>query len=88
MTRGARRTGCRPQRACPHHPRRQAHEPHSSWSRRIARDVVVAAGIRADQSVDAVVTSYTVFMMVLVIIALRLVNPTQLVTRVREEPTG
>lgn len=50
-------------------------------------DAVFAAGIRANQSVDAMATIYTVSMMVLLIIALRFVNPTQLVTRVREEPT-
>jgi putative spermidine/putrescine transport system permease protein len=47
-------------------------------------DAVFAAGIRANQSVDAMATIYTVSMMVLLIIALRFVNPTQLVTRVKE----
>ena len=51
-------------------------------------DAVFAAGIRANQSVDAMATIYTASMMVLLIIALRFVNPTQLVTRVREEPTA
>lgn len=46
---------------------------------------VFAAGIRAQQSVDAMAVIYTGFMMVLLIIALRFVNPTQLVTRVKEE---
>jgi len=50
-------------------------------------DAVFSAGIRANQSVDAMATIYTVSMMVLLVIALRFVNPTQLVTRVREEPT-
>jgi len=46
---------------------------------------VFAAGIRANQSVDAMATIYTGSMLILLIIALRFVNPTQLVTRVREE---
>lgn len=50
-------------------------------------DAVFAAGIRANQSVDAMAAIYTFSMMVLLVIALRYVNPTQLVTRVREEPT-
>ena len=46
---------------------------------------VFAAGIRANQSVDAMATIYTASMLVLLVIALRFVNPTQLVTRVKEE---
>lgn len=46
---------------------------------------VFAAGIRANQSVDAMAAIYTGSMLVLLLIALRFVNPTQLVTRVREE---
>jgi len=49
-------------------------------------DAVFSAGIRANQSVDAMASIYTFSMMVLLVIALRFVNPTQLVTRVREEP--
>lgn len=45
-----------------------------------------AAGIRAQQSVDAMAVLYTLSMLVLLAIALRYVNPTQLVTRIREEP--
>jgi putative spermidine/putrescine transport system permease protein len=45
-----------------------------------------AAGIRAQQSVDAMAVIYTSMMLVLLVIALRMVNPTQLVARVREEP--
>ena len=48
---------------------------------------VFAAGIRANQSVDAMATIYTGSMLVLLVIALRFVNPTQLVTRVKEETT-
>ncbi|MDZ5441666.1 ABC transporter permease subunit [Micromonospora sp. 4G57] len=45
-----------------------------------------AAGIRAQQSVDAMAVIYTSMMLVLLVIALRYVNPTQLVARVKEEP--
>ncbi|MDQ1292498.1 MAG: putative spermidine/putrescine transport system permease protein [Actinomycetota bacterium] len=44
-----------------------------------------AAGIRAQQSVDAMAVIYTSMMLVLLVIALRFVNPTQLVARVKEE---
>jgi len=43
-----------------------------------------AAGIRAPQAVDAMAVIYTLSMLVLLVIALRFVNPTQLVTRVGE----
>jgi putative spermidine/putrescine transport system permease protein len=46
---------------------------------------VFAAGIRANQSVDAMAAIYTGSMLVLLVVALRFVNPTQLVTRIREE---
>jgi putative spermidine/putrescine transport system permease protein len=45
-----------------------------------------AAGIRAQQSVDAMAIIYTSMMLVLLVTALRYVNPTQLVARVKEEP--
>jgi putative spermidine/putrescine transport system permease protein len=45
-----------------------------------------AAGIRAQQSVDAMAVIYTSMMLVLLVLALRFVNPTQLVARVKEEP--
>lgn len=45
-----------------------------------------AAGIRAQQSVDAMAVIYTSMMLVLLVVALRFVNPTQLVARVKEEP--
>ncbi|GII20959.1 ABC transporter permease [Planosporangium mesophilum] len=44
-----------------------------------------AAGIRAPQAVDAMAVIYTLSMLVLLVIALRFVNPTQLVTRVGEQ---
>ncbi len=43
-----------------------------------------AAGIRAQAETDAMAVLYTAMMMVLLVIALRFVNPTQLVTRVAE----
>jgi putative spermidine/putrescine transport system permease protein len=45
-------------------------------------DAVFGAGIRAPQEVDAMALIYTSSMLVLLVIALRFVNPTQLVTRV------
>ncbi|HTF54380.1 MAG TPA: ABC transporter permease subunit [Pseudonocardia sp.] len=45
-----------------------------------------AAGIRAQQSVDAMAVIYTSTMLVLLVIALRFVNPTQLVARAKETP--
>jgi putative spermidine/putrescine transport system permease protein len=44
-----------------------------------------AAGIRAQQEVDAMAVLYTAMMMVLLVTALRFVNPTQLVTRVADK---
>ncbi|MGN6751856.1 MAG: ABC transporter permease [Intrasporangium sp.] len=44
-----------------------------------------AAGIRAQQSVDAMAVIYMLIMAVLLITALRFVNPTQLVAQVKEE---
>jgi putative spermidine/putrescine transport system permease protein len=49
-------------------------------------DQMSAAGIRAQQSVDAMAVIYTSTMLVLLVIALRYVNPTQLVARVKEAP--
>ncbi|MFD5703650.1 ABC transporter permease [Streptomyces lasiicapitis] len=48
---------------------------------------VFSAGIRTQQSIDAMAVMYTLSMLVLLVIALRFVNPTQLVTRVKEEHT-
>jgi putative spermidine/putrescine transport system permease protein len=45
-----------------------------------------AAGIRAQQSVDAMAVIYTSMMIVLLVIALRFVNPTQLVTQIKDDP--
>lgn len=44
-----------------------------------------AAGIRAQQSVDAMAVIYMLIMAVLLVTALRFVNPTQLVAQVKEE---
>ncbi len=49
---------------------------------------VFSAGIQPQQAVDAMAVIYTASMLVLVVLALRFVNPTQLVSRVREEPAG
>ncbi|MFC0115975.1 ABC transporter permease [Kibdelosporangium aridum] len=46
------------------------------------------AGIRADQTVDAIAVVYMLSTVLLLLIALRFVNPTQLVTRVKEAPRG
>jgi putative spermidine/putrescine transport system permease protein len=42
-----------------------------------------AAGVRAGQSIDAMAVTYMVMTMIWLLIALRFVNPTQLVTRVK-----
>ena len=47
---------------------------------------VFAAGVRATQSIDAMAVIYMVTTLVWLLIALRFVNPTQLVTRVKEQP--
>jgi putative spermidine/putrescine transport system permease protein len=46
------------------------------------------AGIRAPQASDAMAVLYMLTMLVLLVIALRFVNPTQLVTRVADERRG
>lgn len=46
---------------------------------------MTGAGIRAQQSVDAMAVIYMVMMMVLLVVALRFVNPTQLVSQVKED---
>lgn len=47
---------------------------------------VFAAGVRATQSVDAMAVIYMVTTLIWLLIALRFVNPTQLVARVKEQP--
>jgi putative spermidine/putrescine transport system permease protein len=47
---------------------------------------VFAAGVRAPQSVDAMAMVYMVVTLAWLLIALRFVNPTQLVSRVKEHP--
>ncbi|MFE4959509.1 ABC transporter permease [Streptomyces sp. NPDC056653] len=44
-----------------------------------------ASGIRAQQAVDSMAVIYMAMMLVLLVVALRFVNPTQLVARVKEE---
>jgi putative spermidine/putrescine transport system permease protein len=46
---------------------------------------ISGAGIRTPQSIDAMAVLYMLTMLVLLVIALRFVNPTQLVTRVGEQ---
>jgi len=48
---------------------------------------MTAAGIRAQQQVDAMAVMYMLSMLIILVIALRFVNPTQLVARVRDEAT-
>ncbi|MES2585046.1 MAG: ABC transporter permease subunit [Pseudomonadota bacterium] len=48
---------------------------------------VFAAGVRAGQSVDAMAMIYMAITVLWLLIALRFVNPTQLVSRVKEHPT-
>ena len=49
---------------------------------------VFAAGVRAPQSVDAMAIIYMALTLVWLLIALRFVNPTQLVSRVKEQTTA
>ena len=49
---------------------------------------VFAAGVRAPQSVDAMAMVYMVVTLIWLLIALQFVNPTQLVSRVKEQPQG
>ena len=49
---------------------------------------VFAAGVRAVQSIDAMAVIYTVTTLVWLIIALRFVNPTQIVARARKSPAA
>jgi putative spermidine/putrescine transport system permease protein len=47
---------------------------------------VFAAGVRAVQSIDAMAVIYMVTTLVWLVIALRFVNPTQIVTRAKQQP--
>jgi putative spermidine/putrescine transport system permease protein len=49
---------------------------------------VFAAGVRAPQSVDAMAMVYMIVTLIWLLIALQFVNPTQLVSRVKEQPRG
>ena len=49
---------------------------------------VFAAGVRAPQSVDAMAMVYMLLTLTFLLMALHFVNPTQLVSRVREQPQG
>ncbi|WP_413736002.1 ABC transporter permease [Sodalis sp. RH21] len=48
---------------------------------------VFAAGVRAGQSIDAMAVIYMVSSLIWLIVALRFVNPTQIVARARKSPT-
>jgi putative spermidine/putrescine transport system permease protein len=56
--------------------------PTSSTLVVVLYSAVFGAGIRAPQEVDAMAVVYTASMLVLLVTALRFVNPTQLVTRI------
>jgi putative spermidine/putrescine transport system permease protein len=47
---------------------------------------VFAAGVRAVQSIDAMAVIYMVTTLIWLVIALRFVNPTQIVTRAKQQP--
>jgi putative spermidine/putrescine transport system permease protein len=47
---------------------------------------VFAAGVRAVQSIDAMAVVYMVTTLVWLVVALRFVNPTQIVTRAKQQP--
>jgi putative spermidine/putrescine transport system permease protein len=49
---------------------------------------VFAAGVRAPQSIDAMAMMYMGLTLLWLLIALRFVNPTQLVSRVKEHPAN
>jgi putative spermidine/putrescine transport system permease protein len=49
---------------------------------------VFAAGIRPTQSIDAMAVVYTLSTLILLVIALRFVNPTQMVAQLKDRPAG
>ena len=49
---------------------------------------VFAAGVRAVQSIDAMAVIYMAITVIWLIIALRFVNPAQIVTRAKQQPAG
>jgi putative spermidine/putrescine transport system permease protein len=49
---------------------------------------VYAAGVRAGQSIDAMAVVYMLATLVWLLIALRFVDPTQIITRVKREAAG
>lgn len=53
---------------------------------RDCRGAVFAAGVRAPQPVDAMAMIYMIVTLIRLLIALRFVNPTELVSRVKEHP--
>ncbi len=49
---------------------------------------VFAAGVRSGQSIDAMAVIYMAVTLVWLVVALRFVNPTQIVARAKQEPAG
>ncbi len=49
---------------------------------------VYAAGVRAGQSIDAMAVIYMVTTLIWLLVALRFVNPTQIVTRAKQQQSG
>ncbi|GLS20512.1 hypothetical protein GCM10007874_35290 [Labrys miyagiensis] len=47
---------------------------------------VTASGVRAPQSIDAMAVIYMLSTLIWLVIALRFINPTQMVTRVKKQP--
>lgn len=62
--------------------------PDSQTLVTVLYNAVLGAGIRAPQQVDAMAVVYTGSMLLLLVIALRFVNPTQLVTRLKDEASS
>jgi putative spermidine/putrescine transport system permease protein len=49
---------------------------------------VTASGVRAPQSIDAMAVIYMLSTLIWLVIALRFINPTQMVTRVKKQPAS
>ena len=49
---------------------------------------VFASGVRAVQSIDAMAVVYMISVLVWLVVALRFVNPTQIVSRAKRQPAG
>lgn len=51
-------------------------------------DSVFAAGVRAGQSIDAMAVIYMLSTLIWLVVALRFVNPPQIVARVKKPPAS